>query len=181
MLQLLSALGLFGTVVLVVAFFQLWRSRRAGAASAGRLPWCEWLLVGCVGLTFAALALSGFGAHLLGTALSGYVLLLHVSCGGALAAAATLTLFVLAPRYGFEGAAPAQVGPVWTTLQRLAFWSLALTLLGVVLTPLVAMLPVFGTHGQELLTTLHRFGGLAAVALALCLVCAEARVRYALR
>ena len=62
---------------------------------------------------------------------------------------------------------------------RLGFWLLALAVIGVIATPLAAMLPVLGTHGQEVLVMLHRLCALAAMALALSLSLAEARLRQA--
>jgi cytochrome b subunit of formate dehydrogenase len=177
MLQLLSALGLFGTGLLLLACLRLRRSRASGAAGAQRFPGLERLVLCCAALSFIALALSGFGSRLTGQALRGYLLLLHVGCGGGLAAAFPLTLLVLGPRFGFEVGSAA--GPAYCPGHRLGFWLLALALIGVMVTPLVAMLPLLGSDGQVLLVALHRGCGLAALALALSLTYAEARLRQA--
>jgi cytochrome b subunit of formate dehydrogenase len=177
MLQLLSALGLFGTVVMVLACVRLRRGR--GTASTSRFPRLERLLAAAAGLSFLALALSGFGIRLTGSALSGYPLLLHVGGGAVLAAAFTLGLLFWAPRFGFEAGATGC--PAYCPGQRLGFWLLAVAVIGAIVTPLVAMLPWFGTHGQEVLVTIHRLCALAIVALALSLALAEARLRQAPR
>jgi hypothetical protein len=179
MLQLLSALGLFATVLLVLACLRLWRTRQNPAAGlcrlSGRFPRFELLLVCCAGLSFTALAVTGFAVRLRGEALAGYTLLLHVSCGGVLAGAFTLVLILLASRYSFETGSAGDA--VCCPLHRCLFWLLAVALIGTIVTPLVAMLPLAGTHDQELLVAWHRGFALAAVLLALCLASAEARVR----
>jgi hypothetical protein len=179
MLQLLSALGLLITALLLLVCLRLLRSPGSGVAGAARFPRLERLLLWCAALSFMALALSGFWVGLRGQALSGYLLLLHVSCGGALAATATLALLSLAPRYGCETSALEGGRCLWRELRRVSFWFLWMTLIGVMLTPLAAMLPWLGTDGQNLLTWLHRCCGLAALAAALGLAYAETRLRQA--
>lgn len=183
MLQLLSALGLLGTVLFVLACFRVRQVSRdwagSGPAAMGRFPRCEQLLVWCAGTSLTVLALSGFVSRLRDEALSGYLLLLHVSCGAVLAAAFTLALLVLAARFGFEAEARTRLAYGW--LHRIGFWLLAAMVIGLVVTPLLAMLPLAGTHGQELLVALHRLLGLGAIVLAMLLTRAEAHVRASLR
>jgi|GEM_PF-2773445 len=183
MLQLLSALGLLGTMLFVLACFRVRQASRAwagsGPAATGRFPRCEQLLLWCASASFTALALSGFTVRLRDEALTGYLLLLHVCCGAVLAATFTLALLVMAARFGFEAEAKTRTAYSW--LHRLGFWWFAAILIGVIATPLVAMLPLAGTHDQELLVALHRLLALAAVVLAMLLTRAEARVRASLR
>lgn len=178
MLQILSAFGILVTVLLLLVCLRLRRSRGATAAPAGRFPRLERLVVWCAGMSFISLALSGFWTSIADRPLSGYLLLLHVACGGVLAAAATLGLVFWAPRFAFAAYA-APVGFAYCTGHRLGFWLLSLALIGVMITPLAAMLPLLGTDGQDMLLSLHRLCGLAAVALALSLTYAEARLRQA--
>jgi hypothetical protein len=119
--------------------------------------------------------MSGFASRLKDEPLAGYLLLLHVGCGGVLAGAFALALLLLAARFSFEIEAKATTAYGWG--HRLGFWLLSVALIGVVVTPLAAMLPLAGTHGQELLVALHRLFGLVAVVLAAVLTRAEARVR----
>ncbi len=179
MVELLSALGLLGTVLFVLAGLRLWRAcrgRGAGAAApAGRFGVFQRLVLWCAVLSFLALALTGFAAGLKGEALAGYTLLFHVSCGGVLAAAFTVLLVMVAGRFGLEGAG--SEGAEGGIVSRLGFWLLAAALIGLVLTTLTAMLPLAGTEGQRLLVHLHRLFALAAVALAVGLAWDAARRR----
>ena len=177
MLQLLSALGTLGTVFLLLACLRLRRRRGAGLAPTGRFPRLERLLTWCVYLSFITLAMSGFWRGLWDRPLSGYLLLLHVGCGGVLAVAFTLALLFWAPRFAF--AAETKAGFAYCSGHRLGFWLLAIALVGVMVTPFAAMLPWLGTDGQELLVAAHRLCALLALALALSLTAAEARLRQA--
>lgn len=174
--QVLAVLGLGGTVLLLLVLLRLVRSPRGGAA-VGRFPRLERLLLWGAGLSFLALATSGFWARLSGRPLAGYSLLLHVGCGGVLAAAFSAALLFLGPRFSFGNGTTS--GFAYCTGHRVGFWLFALALVGTIATPLLAMLPLLGTDGQEMLLTLHRGCGLAALAFALSLTHAESRLRRA--
>lgn len=103
-----------------------------------------------------ALALTGIGTFVLGKApMTHWILMAHV--GGSPAFTVGLTLVALTW--------PARLGS-HNGLARFLFWLLLTAGVVVVLSGVVPMTPLCGTHGQHLLYLAHRYGaiGLAAIA-----------------
>lgn len=91
--------------------------------------------------------------------LRGWILMFHVSTGGVLIAFMALwaILWAGACRFGITSAKL----PRFTFGEKVCFWLILALSLPVIGTVMLSMLPVFGTHGQELLVEIHEYSGLA--------------------
>lgn len=102
------------------------------------------------------LGVSGVGTFLTGKApMTHWVLMLHVGASPAFSVGLALVALTWPARLS------RQVG-----LARGLFWLLLLAGLVVILSGVVPMTPLFGTHGQHLLYLTHRYGGMAVAGLA---------------
>jgi hypothetical protein len=109
------------------------------------------MFVGLLGL-----AATGIGTFALGQApMTHWVLMGHV--GGSPMFTIGLTLVALT----WPARLDAHAG-----FARCLFWLLLLAGVGVVLTGVIPMTPIFGTHGQHLLYLSHRYGAIALTAIA---------------
>lgn len=131
----------------------------------------QWvLLVGL--LSFAVLFLTGFGPLVCGGKLHGYLLMLHATFALVFIACAAIVVFLGAGDFAFTKK-DAEVIPAgckctgdgcWLTDSgvgaKAGFWMLAALALPVTLTMVLSMLPLLGTHGQELMFELHRWSAL---------------------
>ena len=119
------------------------------------------------------LALTGFYPILTGGALSGYKLMLHVTCGGAFAVCAAALAVLSAHIHRFEstdlipqaGALRRQTGKPGLG-EKIVFWAVVAASVPLILSMLLSMLRLFGTSGQELLLTVHIYSAAVVVAAA---------------
>ena len=143
---------------------------------AARLGWFPGLVAFVTLLCFLLLAATGlFGAFVVGR-LTGWLLMLHVSAGGAFAVGMALLAVFRSESFAFDVPFAAdQVG----TGRKILFWLLAACSVVLMITPALMMLPPFGVHGQELLLLSHRWMGVAATLVGLlnCMALAGARRR----
>ena len=101
---------------------------------------------------FAALAISGFYPLLvLKSHLSGYLLMLHSSAGGAFAGCMAL----IALTCGYQHCLVTKTG--LSPARKVVFWLAILLAIPVILSIILSMFPLFGTHGQEMLLLIHRY------------------------
>ncbi|MCF7847665.1 MAG: cytochrome c3 family protein, partial [Kiritimatiellales bacterium] len=115
----------------------------------GLFPKVEVLVIAAVFASIAFLAITGFlFGWCTGHPLGGYALLGHTAFGG-LYAAALCALVLLRGRSTW-----------FTPLRKTAFWVLLASGLMLVLSILMAMFPIFGTHGQHMCIVLHRIAAL---------------------
>lgn len=99
----------------------------------------------------AILGLSGIGTFLTGKApMTHWILMLHV--GASPAFSMGLALVALTWPAGIVRHA---------AVSRCLFWLMLLAGLTVILSGVVPMTPIFGTHGQHTLYLVHRYGGIA--------------------
>jgi hypothetical protein len=119
------------------------------------------------------LAVTGFYPLLAGGAISGYSLMLHVTCGGAFAVCLAAIAVLSAHRHRFEGAdlMPQAAGSRRQTGRpglagKIAFWVVVAASVPLVLSVLLSMLGLFGTAGQELLLSVHIYSAAVVVAAA---------------
>jgi hypothetical protein len=123
--------------------------------------------------SFAALFLTGFIPVFLGLRLTGYLLIAHVTFAPVFIICLAFLILVRAQTHAFVRAnaewVMALIGfPAEEPLGRAdrglmtkaAFWTLAVLSLPLVLTSVLSMFPVFGTHGQDVLFELHRYSAL---------------------
>jgi hypothetical protein len=156
MVRPLFKLGMLGLALIVLLVLVAWLL--SGVLTLSRkteLPLLEKAatLGGCLSAVFLALT-GGWGA--LQSPLSGYPLLSHTAAGALFA----LCLAVLALFKAKQHLAP--------TIQSACFWLLQLCGVVLILSVLIAMIPLLGTHAQHSAVTLHRLTAIVfVVALAL--------------
>ena len=126
-------------------------------------------------LCFAVLAVTGFyPALVLREELSGYLLMVHVSAGGAFAACLALLALMWADHCRFDGtdwqrltglfrrtARPTTETPPARLCQKLVFWIILVAALPLILSVVLSMFPLLGTEGQLLLAEVHRYCAVA--------------------
>jgi len=157
-------------VPVVMVVYTLWLVLRRRAAVA-RAPWGWWGLLVYLGTlaSVAVLGVTSFVAMIRFGTLGGWWLFIHMFGAGAF----TVVLPLLAlswsqanrfacsvPSADDQGQPPASPFPC---LAKVLFWLILAAGLVVTGTMLVSMLPLFGTHGLELLLDVHRYAGLAVV------------------
>jgi hypothetical protein len=118
-------------------------------------PWGRLIRGGSAVLVLACvlgLAITGFYSRLiLNTALSGYLLIIHVSLGGAFVAAMTVFSVTWASDHW-------DLYGLW--VRKAAFWMLVIGMIPMTLAVLLNMFPLIGTEWQGGVVNIHRYGGL---------------------
>jgi len=176
-----SIITIVVTVIVVAVHRLKWPPKRHGDAAAParirRYGFWERAAHLITMISFLGLAATGFGASILAGGLTGWTLMLHMVAAGAFMLGLTLTTVLWAEDacfkrhdaawlreggrlFGHAGELPAGR---FDGLQKLFFWITLLAGLVTIAAILATMLPVFGTHGQEILYDVHRYGGLALV------------------
>ena len=124
-------------------------------------------------LSFTILLLTGFAPLIFGSKLQGYWLMIHATFALVFIGCAAIVVALGAGEYAFNkkdaeaippGCKCAGDGGCWLTDTgvgaKVGFWLLAVMALPLTMTMVLSMLPLFGTHGQELMFHLHRWCGL---------------------
>ena len=93
------------------------------------------------------LSLTGFGPGLTGSHLHGFTLMVHVSCA---------PVFLLAMAFLAVTWAGDNDLSVAISLRAICFWLILVLALPLTLSIVLIMLPLFGSHGQEVLYGLHK-------------------------
>lgn len=123
-------------------------------------------------LCFVVLALTGFYPGLiLGRQITGYPLMLHVTMAPVFMLGMVALAVLWAARCQFNEADWNLIRRLWSKqarqeghacqctffLQKICFWVMILLAIPAGLTIVLSMLPLFGTHGQELMYHTHRY------------------------
>jgi len=179
------SIALLAAVALILLHFVL--ALIGGRTQRPRRPlnWWERLLYMATVLTVAVLAVTSFYCTLRFGQMRGWWLFAHMCGAGALTAALPLLAITWAGtcRFGREAAGNDQetFAPHFFWMPKLLFWLFLVGGLGVVLTTLLSMLPLFGTDGMHVLLDLHRYAGLLAVVVLLmhvyCVLLQRVRLR----
>jgi hypothetical protein len=161
--------ALLGILVVIVVHLLLALRRRRAAVSPAPWGWWEWLVYLGTLASVAVLGVTSLVAVIRFGILDSWWLFIHMFGAGAF----TVVLPVLALTWceanrcdcparpaGDEGPPPTR----FSCLAKAMFWVILAAGLVVTGTMLLSMLPLFGTHGLELLLDLHRYAGLAVVA-----------------
>jgi cytochrome b subunit of formate dehydrogenase len=125
-------------------------------------------------LCFVVLALTGFIPRVVfGVALSGWWLMIHATAAPIFAACVAILAVLWADRNRLDknywpllnrivGRSPkSTTTPERNELMlRICFWVILTMSLPVILSAVVSMFPIFGTHGQEVLLQIHRYSTL---------------------
>ncbi len=93
------------------------------------------------------LSLTGFGPGLAGSHLQGFPLMMHVGCA---------PVFLLCVAFLAVTSARANDLSIAINLRAICFWILLVLALPLTLSIVLSMVPLFGTHGQEVLYCLHK-------------------------
>ena len=132
-------------------------------------------------LCFVVLGVTGFYLRLVcGEELSGYLLMVHVTAGGAFAVCVAILALCRAQGNCFnrsdwpglaglcrgEPAASDSVWPGFGLCVKICFWLILLIALPVFMSVVLSMLPLFGTEWQGYLAETHRYSVLAFVVIA---------------
>lgn len=111
----------------------------------------------------AACAVTSFGAVLFSGKLLGWALVFHMMGAGTF----VFLLPILALMWGRSSRFGQAYRPGrperFNGLAKLAFWIMLYAGVITIFSPLISMLPIFGTEGLEVLLDVHRYSGLAVV------------------
>ena len=119
---------------------------------------------------FLVLAITGFYPRfILGCALSGYILMIHVIFAGAFACCLALSAILFASQNRFKKEDLSDKKS--SLLKKIAFWLILITALPVIISILLMMFPIFGTHGQHVLIDIHRYTSLFLAVIILIHTC----------
>jgi len=131
-------------------------------------------------LSFAVLAITGFGPLFFGQRLEGYLLMIHATFAPVFIGCAAIVAVLGAGKYAFSGkdaevlscrCMESNAKRCWLTDSgvgaKAGFWVLLVLSLPVTLTMVLSMLPLFGTDGQAFLFEAHRWCALAFALIAI--------------
>ncbi|HEY5701094.1 MAG TPA: hypothetical protein VIT83_03295 [Gammaproteobacteria bacterium] len=110
--------------------------------------------------TSILLALTGFVPVVEGRHLTGYALLAHAGLGGLLAVTLAVLLLLTGQPHLPENE---HGGSKVSTPRKWSYWLMTISALALILSVLVAMLPLLGTHGQHLAISAHRYAAVLFV------------------
>ena len=123
---------------------------------------------------FVILTVTGFYPPLvLGKPISGYMVMLHATVAPVFAVCVAILAVMWAHNCRFDKnyfpwlqkllqrqPVNTDTGEKYELVQKAAFWLILILALPVILSIVMCMLPIFGTHGQEVLMDLHRYSAL---------------------
>ena len=180
--RVISAAGIGLTVLAMAGHYYLVGPKHPELAreraTVVRFNWLECIVRWALGLTFIALAVTGFAPRVIfDTALSHYILMAHVSASGMFAVSVAalavllakdcafrkhdwLWFFKLGGMYGKKEDIPAGR---FDAGAKLAFWTLSCTTIVVILSAILPMYPIFSQHGLEIMLQIHRYATLLLV------------------
>lgn len=129
-------------------------SHQTMTAKLGKLAYAAVLV------SLVVLAATGLGTWVLGRApMTHWVLMLHVSATPLFAVGLGLLALLWAGHSRFDGDSSQQ-----SCVAKTLFWLILISGLVVILSGVVPMTPLFGTHGQHLLYLTHRYSAMVLTA-----------------
>ena len=179
--QILSMAGIAGTLALCLGHYALIGRRQPhpghGERRVRRYNLWERLVHVVLVLTFLVLAVSGFWASIgWDGPMSGYVLMMHTTCGAVFAVTVAISLVTWAADHVFrkedgrwlsQGGCLSARGDLpagrFNAGEKIYFWLAAPLVVTALLTMLLSMIPLLGTGGQRLMYHLHRYSTLVLV------------------
>ena len=125
-------------------------------------------------LCFVILLVTAFASRLVcDVAISSYWLMIHATASGIFAACMAILAITYAPLCRLDDSDWQFAKSIWyrqktdsmtkvfvTIIQKLLFWAIVVLSLPLILSIVLSMFPIFGTHGQELLFETHRYTAL---------------------
>jgi len=153
-------------MLVMVVHFVAFRKKTIATSTPARKPLNKWLKLICsliflaLILSFITLAGTGFYAAVcLDRPLTGYPLMLHCTAAPVFMITLALAAMISVHSFRFEKgdfSGLKRVGPG----SKIFFWLAILAAPAVILSIILSMLPIFGTHGQEFLYHAHRYSTL---------------------
>lgn len=107
-------------------------------------------------VSFLVLAVTGFGPLILSKALTGYILMAHATFAPVFSGCLAVMVLFCAHHSRFNARD-------WSLLKspclikRVCFWLIVILSLPMIISIVLSMFPIFGTHGQECLLCIHRY------------------------
>lgn len=161
MLHVLSIVGLVAVAMVGGMFMSSLSAPEETSVSQkpapGRITWWDRILYAFTLLSILALGITGLGTFALSSKpMTGWVLMAHATFAPpfAICIAALAISWVERCRFGQNAPSPFGAG------QKFFFWLILLASLFVILSAVIPMLPLAGTHGQELLYKTHQYSSL---------------------
>ena len=157
--RIIAILGLIGMAVLIP--LQLRARRRAYSGVAGyapRVTVIERLAYLALLLSVLVLALTGLTAAIIGKVLGGWFLILHVGVAPLFALAVAALAVLWADRRQYAGSPGAQELDTGT---KVLFWLMVLAAEIAMISAVLPMTPLYGSHGMHVLLDVHRYSSLA--------------------
>ncbi len=179
--QILSILGIGGALAACLVHCILVARRRPhpghGERRVRRYNLWERLVHVVLVLTFLVQAVSGFWASIgWDGPMSGYILMIHTTCGAVFAVCVAVMLITWAADHAFapydgrwfrRGGCCSTRGDLpagrFNGSDKVYFWLAALLTLVALLSMLLSMVPVLDTYGQHLMYHVHRYAALVLV------------------
>ena len=167
MFRLASLIG-FAVAILIAVVFKFVRGKDACFSAAGKdnrfIGFVKMLVVVFGMLSCGALIVTGFGNRLVFDGPpSGYILMVHAIAAPVfmMCVAAAAVLWANGARLSmsdFSADSPAVCeSPEVCVRKRIGFWAVLVLSMPVFLSIIFIMLPIFGTHMQEVLLEIHRW------------------------
>ena len=163
MFRTVSIVG-FAIAIVIAVIYKIAKPKGACFSSAVKDHWFIGLIKALVVvfgmLSAATLIITGFANRLVFDGMiDGYLLMLHASAApvfmGCVAAASVL--WARGARFSMSDfGGPGEKPPV-SLRKRIGFWAILALSIPVMLTIIFSMLPIFGTHMQEVLFEIHRW------------------------
>ena len=158
MFRMCSIVG-FAAAILIAIVFRFTKTKGACFSAAGKDNWFVGIIKALVVvfgmLSAAALIVTGFAGRLISDELiNGYTLMLHASAAPVFMScvAAASVLWADSAKLSITG----QASEVCVR-KRIGFWAILALSVPVFLSIIFSMLPIFGTHMQEVLFEIHRW------------------------
>ncbi|MGE5611567.1 MAG: cytochrome b/b6 domain-containing protein [Bacillota bacterium] len=125
--------------------------------AVGRVTWWDRIIYAFTLLSILGLALTGLGTFAVSSKpMTGWVLMAHATFGPPFAICIAVLAISWVDRCRFGQNVPGPFGAG----QKFFFWLILLASLIVILSAVIPMLPLCGTHGQELLYKTHQYSSL---------------------
>jgi len=159
--QVVSILSVAGAVA-AAAVHWLVRGRKAALRPIRPAGRWQRLVYAALMLSLAALTVTGLYPAARGEALRGWLLIVHVSAGGAFAAALAAAALTWAERASFG-----RRDDRFDTPRRLCFWAGLTAALAAVLAVMLSMTDWFSSEQIDTLLEVHRWAALGVILLAL--------------
>ena len=159
-----KAIAIVGLVVAVVGFVLSAMRRKPATAEGGvACPCLGWVEKGIYAIMFFGLVVGGvpgLGSVFTRGHMGGGALMVHVGLAPAFMLGMAGVAVTLADRCRFVGGdRPASTFGSW---ENFLFWVMLLATLIAILSAVLPMTPVFGTYGQHVSLSVHRYSSLVA-------------------